>query len=153
MWHFCLQGSRVQIQSNFSKSAQLFLLYLPPARVKTWTRLCPPQGTRSGLQESWCPFTTCDVNAKKWHTGVHKTFLGFYSNFYSMYIMLKLIWQVKDCFQIELFFPLAVYTNFCSSPCQARLSKTATYHSAAVAACNAPQHHHKSLLLDRYICR
>lgn len=95
------------------------------------------------------------MSMQKWHTGVYKTFLGFYRNSYSTHLMLKLIWQMKDCFQTKLcgFFPLAVYTKFCSSPCQAHLLKAAAHPGAAVAACNAPQHHHKSLQSDRYICR
>lgn len=49
-----------------------------------------------------------------------------------------------------VFFPLAINTNFYFSSCQTCLFKTAAFPSAAAAACNAPQHQHKSLLLGIY---
>lgn len=100
MWHFYLWSSRVQIQSNFSKSTQLFLLHLPPARVKTWTRLCLPQETRSGLQESLVSSYHMMSMQKMAHWSVQD--LPRVLQQLLLHIMLKLIWQVKDCFQTKL---------------------------------------------------
>lgn len=153
MWHFCLWGRRIQIQSNFSISTQLFLLHLPPARVKMWARLSSSgnqvrlAGEVVSSYHMWC-------QCKKLLTGVYKTFLRFYRNFYSTHIMLKLICQVKDCFQTKLcIFSFACLYKFLFLSMSGLSLQDCYLSYAAVAACNAPQHHQKSLQLDRYIRR
>lgn len=139
----------MQIQSKFSTSAQLFLLHLPPARVKTWTGLCLPQATRrAGVllahvmsMQKMAHWSVQDL------PGVLQELLLHTHN-----VKINLASERLLSNQTVVF-PLAVDTKFCSSPCQAHLLKAAAHPVAAAAACSAPQYHHESLQSDRYICR